>query len=346
MNPATSLTDLLRQTLLQGASDLHLSAHQPMMMRLHGVMTPIALPPPDDATVRAWLQSIMSQAQYDQWCHRMELDFAIELDGVARFRVNAFHHRLGAGAVFRCIANQPPTLESLNAPPIFAQLCQKKQGLILVTGATGSGKSTTLAAMIDHINRHQASHILTIEDPIEFIHQSKRSLVNQREVYKDTLDFQLALKAALREDPDVILVGELRDAQTVRLALTAAETGHLVLATLHTNSAAKSIDRLVDVFDSQEKPLIATMLSECLQAVIAQKLLPNTQGGRTAIHEIMIATPAIKNLIREHKTHQIPSMIGTGAAFGMSSFEHGLKHLLAQGKISQAVAKDVLEQLH
>lgn len=336
-----SLSDLLAIICQQNASDLHLSANQPIMMRLHGKMTALPFDAPSHNEILAMIDTVMTPEQHRQWQQERELDFTI-CQNSTRFRVNAFYQHYGAAAVFRHINERIATLDELGAPPILPKIATLQQGLVLVTGATGSGKSTTLAAIVDHINRHRRAHILTIEDPIEFVHHSKKSLINQRQVHQDTHSFANALKSALREDPDVILVGELRDLQTIRLALTAAETGHLVLATLHTNSAAKSIDRLIDVFDANEKAMIRTMLSESLQAIIAQKLLLSTQGGRVAAYEILLATPAVRNLIRENKTQQLNSVIQTNGQIGMISLENSLKALLAQGKITPETAGQAL----
>lgn len=336
-----NLSDLLTFICEQNASDLHLSANQPIMMRLHGKMTALPFDPPSHQAVTQMLFGVMTDEQQQAWQTNQELDFAIQTAN-ARFRVNVFYQHTGAAAVFRHIKQRIATLDELNAPPILQKIATLTQGLVLVTGATGSGKSTTLAAIIDYINRHRHAHILTIEDPIEFVHHSQKSLINQRQVHQNTHSFANALKSALREDPDVILVGELRDLQTIRLALTAAETGHLVLATLHTNSAAKSIDRLIDVFDAGEKSMIRTMLAESLQAVIAQKLLPAVQGGRVAAYEILLATPAVRNLIRENKIHQLNSIIQTSGQIGMLSLENSLKSLQAQGKITDKTVQNTL----
>jgi twitching motility protein PilT len=258
---------------------------------------------------------------------------------VARFRVNAFNQKRGAAAVFRTIPSKVLTLEELKAPESFKDIVNVPRGLVLVTGPTGSGKSTTLAAMIDHLNDNRYEHILTIEDPIEFVHTSKKCLINQREVHKDTLGFSEALRSALREDPDIILVGEMRDLETIRLALTAAETGHLVFGTLHTTSAANTIDRIVDVFPAAEKDMVRSMLSESLRSVIAQTLLKKIGGGRIAAHEIMIGTPAIRNLIREAKIAQMYSAIQTGQAVGMQTLDQNLRELVKRGLITRADAK-------
>lgn len=269
----------------------------------------------------------MSDAQRRAFEVEHEADFSCEVPTLGRFRVNAFEQQRGAGAVLRTIASNVPSIESLGLGEVFKQLCDLPRGLVLVTGATGSGKTTTLAAMIDHLNSTRPLHILTLEDPIEFIHRPKCSLINQRQVHRDTHSVDAALRSALREDPDVIMLGEMRDLDTIRLALTAAETGHLVLATLHTPSAAKTIDRVVDVFAAEEKSMVRTMLSESLQAVVCQTLVKKKGGGRVAAHEIMLGTPAIRNLIRENKVAQMASAIQTGAAVGMQTLEMSLKRL-------------------
>ena len=337
-----NLKDLLVFAHNQGASDLHLSAHQPIMMRIDGELMPMSLAPIDADGVTQMLRSVMDETDYDHWQQHLEHDFVIDLDGVARFRVNAFFQTHGAGAVFRVIQAKVPTLRQLidddRIYDSLRQITTLRAGLVLVTGATGSGKSTTLASLIDHINQHSKAHILTIEDPIEYEHQSKLSLINQRQIGKDTISFHRALRSALREDPDVILVGELRDLETIRLALTAAETGHLVFATLHTLSAPKSIDRIIDVFDAAEKHMIRTMLADSLQAVIAQRLLPAQGGGRVAAFEILTHTPAVANLIRENKISQLSSVIQTSSAQGMISLSHHLSRLVTSGKISPDTA--------
>jgi twitching motility protein PilT len=293
------ITELLAFSAKQGASDLHLSAGLPPMIRVDGDVRRINLPPLDHKAVQGLIYDIMNDKQRQDFEEAMETDFSFEVPGVARFRVNAFNQNRGAGAVFRTIPSKVLSMEDLGMGDVFRRITDVPRGLVLVTGPTGSGKSTTLAAMIDYLNNHKHHHILTIEDPIEFVHESKKCLVNQREVHRDTLGFANALRSALREDPDVILVGELRDLETIRLALTAAETGHLVFGTLHTTSAAKTIDRVVDVFPAEEKAMVRSMLSESLQAVVSQTLLRKMGGGRVAAHEIMIGTPAIRNLIRE-----------------------------------------------
>jgi twitching motility protein PilT len=282
---------------------------------------------------------IMNDKQRKDYEEFLECDFSFEIPGLARFRVNAFNHNRGAGAVFRTIPSDILSLEDLKAPKIFKDISDFPRGVVLVTGPTGSGKSTTLAAMVNHINETEYGHILTVEDPIEFVHTSKKCLINQREVHRDTLGFNEALRSALREDPDVILVGEMRDLETIRLALSAAETGHLVFGTLHTSSAAKTIDRIVDVFPAAEKDMIRAMLSESLRAVISQTLLKKVGGGRVAAHEIMIGTPAIRNLIRENKIAQMYSAIQTGAQFGMQTLDQNLLELVKKNVISRQDAR-------
>ncbi len=333
------IAELLAFSVKNNASDLHLSAGLPPMIRVDGDIRRINVPPLEHKEVHALVYDIMNDKQRRDYEEYLETDFSFELPGIARFRVNAFHQDRGAAAVFRTIPSKVLTLEDLGCPPFFREVTQKPRGLILVTGPTGSGKSTTLAAMIDHINSNNYAHILTIEDPIEFVHQSKKSLINQREVHRDTLGFNEALRSALREDPDVILVGEMRDLETIRLALTAAETGHLVFGTLHTSSAAKTIDRIIDVFPAAEKAMIRSMLSESLQAVIAQTLLKKIGGGRTAAWEIMVGTPAIRNLIREDKVAQMYSAIQTGRKDGMQTLDQHLQELVDKGIISRQTAR-------
>ena len=332
------ITELLNFAVNNQASDLHLSAGLPPMLRVDGEIQFINQPVFDHQTLQTLIEQITTEQQRLDYQQQLEIDFSFALPDIARFRVNLFNQNRGSAAVFRVIPSAVQSLTSLNAPPLFASLSEKPRGLILVTGPTGSGKSTTLAAMIDHINCQQSAHILTVEDPIEFVHHSQKSLINQREVHRDTQSFSQALRSALREDPDIILVGEMRDLETIRLALTAAETGHLVLATLHTSSAAKTIDRIIDVFPAAEKDLIRAMLSESLQAVISQTLLKKVGGGRVAAHEIMLATPAIRNLIREGKVAQMYSAIQTGRQYGMQTLDQSLKSLLDQGLIEPATA--------
>jgi twitching motility protein PilT len=334
------ITELLAFSVKQGSSDLHLSAGLPPMIRIDGDMRRINLPPMDHREVHSLVYEIMNDKQRRDFEEFLETDFSFEVPGVARFRVNAFNQNRGAAAVFRTIPSRVLSLEDLGFGQIFRDLSLLPRGLVLVTGPTGSGKSTTLAAMVDYVNDNRYEHILTIEDPIEFVHESKKCLINQREVHKDTLGFSEALRSALREDPDVILVGELRDLETIRLALTAAETGHLVFGTLHTSSAAKTIDRIVDVFPAAEKSMVRSMLSESLRGVVAQTLMKKIGGGRIAAHEIMIGTPAIRNLIREDKIAQMYSAIQTGSNVGMQTMDQCLHKLVAQKVVTRDQAKD------
>ncbi len=334
------ITELLAFSAKQGASDLHLSAGLPPMIRVDGDVRRINLPPLEHAEVHSLIYEIMNDKQRKDYEEFLETDFSFEVPGVARFRVNAFNQNRGAGAVFRTIPSKVLTMDDLSLGQVFKDISMVPRGLVLVTGPTGSGKSTTLAAMIDFVNDNRYDHILTIEDPIEFVHESKKCLVNQREVHRDTHGFNEALRAALREDPDIILVGELRDLETIRLALTAAETGHLVFGTLHTTSAAKTIDRVIDVFPAQEKSMVRSMLSESLQSVISQTLMKRASGGRVAAHEIMIGTPAIRNLIREDKVAQMYSAIQTGAALGMITLDQTLQDLVEKRTITREVARE------
>lgn len=328
------IAQLLTFGVKQGASDLHLSAGIEPMIRVDGDVKRINLPPLDHKQVHDMVYDIMNDKQRKAYDEFLECDFSFEIPGLARFRVNAFNQNRGAGAVFRTIPSKILSLEDLGCPSIFKELADTPRGLILVTGPTGSGKSTTLAAMVNHKNESEYGHILTIEDPIEFVHTSKKCLINQREVHRDTLGFNEALRSALREDPDTILVGEMRDLETIRLALSAAETGHLVFGTLHTSSAAKTIDRIVDVFPAAEKEMVRAMLSEGLRAVISQTLMKKKGGGRIAAHEIMIGTPAIRNLIRENKIAQMYSSIQTGQKEGMVTLEQTLKEMVRRGSIT------------
>jgi twitching motility protein PilT len=334
------ITELLAFSAKQGASDLHLSAGLPPMIRVDGDVRRINLPPLEHTEVHGLIYEIMNDKQRKDFEEFLESDFSFEVPGVARFRVNAFNQNRGAGAVFRTIPSKVLTMEDLNLGQVFKDISMVPRGLVLVTGPTGSGKSTTLAAMVDYINDNRYDHILTIEDPIEFVHESKKCLVNQREVHRDTHGFNEALRAALREDPDIILVGELRDLETIRLALTAAETGHLVFGTLHTTSAAKTIDRVIDVFPAEEKDMVRSMLSESLNAVISQTLLKKVNGGRIAAHEIMIGTPAIRNLVREGKVAQMYSAIQTGAGVGMQTLDQCLQELVQKRQVSRDIAKE------
>ncbi|MBK8579133.1 MAG: type IV pilus twitching motility protein PilT [Candidatus Accumulibacter sp.] len=335
------ITELLAFSVKNKASDLHLSAGLPPIIRVNGDVRRINLPAMEHKDVHGMVYDIMSDVQRKQYEDTRECDFSFEIPNLARFRVNAFVQNRGAGAVFRTIPSKVLTLEELNCPKIFKDISDYPRGIVLVTGPTGSGKSTTLAAMINHVNENSYSHILTVEDPIEFVHQSKKCLINQREVGPHTLSFQNALRSALREDPDVILVGELRDLETIRLALTGAETGHLVFATLHTSSAAKTIDRVIDVFPAAEKEMVRSMLSESLRAVISQTLLKTKDGqGRVAAHEILIGTPAIRNLIRENKVAQMYSSLQTGQQHGMQTLDQCLVDMVRRNVVSAAEARN------
>jgi twitching motility protein PilT len=333
------IAELLAFSVKNKASDLHLSAGLPPMIRVDGDIRRTNVPPLEHKEVHALVYDIMNDKQRRDYEERLETDFSFELPGVARFRVNSFNQNRGAAAVFRTIPSRVLTLEELSCPKFFQEVTRHPRGMVLVTGPTGSGKSTTLAAMIDYINANDYSHVLTIEDPIEFVHQSKKSVINQREIHRHTHGFNEALRSALREDPDVILVGEMRDLETIRLALTAAETGHLVFGTLHTSSAAKTIDRIIDVFPAAEKDMIRSMLSESLQAVISQTLLKKISGGRTAAWEIMVGTAAIRNLIREDKVAQMYSAIQTGRKDGMQTLDQHLQELVERNLITRAVAR-------
>lgn len=337
------IAELLDFSVKHNASDLHLSAGVSPMVRIDGEVRKLSLPVLSHDDVHRLIFDIMNDRQKSEFEERLEVDFSFELTNVGRFRVNTFNQARGCSAVFRTIPMEIPSLEQLQTPDIFSDISQYERGLVLVTGPTGSGKSTTLAAMVGHINRHHNKHILTIEDPIEFVHSNQKCLINQREVHRDTHSFSNALRSALREDPDVILVGELRDQETISLALTAAETGHLVFGTLHTSSAAKTIDRIIDVFSGADKGMVRSMLSESLRAVIAQKLLKRVGGGRVACHEIMLATPAIRNLIREDKIAQMYSVIQTGAAHGMQTMEQNAKQLLAKGLLDAQEVQQKIE---
>jgi twitching motility protein PilT len=329
------IAELLAFSVKNKASDLHLSAGLPPMIRVHGDVRRINVPALEHKDVHGMVYDIMNDSQRKVYEETLECDFSFEIPNLARFRVNAFNQNRGAGAVFRTIPSKVLTLEDLNAPKIFAEIANQPRGLVLVTGPTGSGKSTTLAAMINHVNENEYGHILTVEDPIEFVHESKKCLINQREVGPHTLSFSNALRSALREDPDIILVGEMRDLETIRLAMTAAETGHLVFGTLHTSSAAKTVDRIIDVFPAAEKEMIRAMLSESLRAVISQTLCKTKDGtSRVAAHEIMIGTPAIRNLIREAKVAQMYSSIQTGGALGMQTLDQNLQELVKRNLVS------------
>ena len=334
------ITELLAFSVKNKASDLHLSSGLPPMIRVHGDVRRINLPAMEHKDVHSMVYDIMNDGQRKFYEENLECDFSFEIPNLARFRVNAFVQNRGVAAVFRTIPSKVLTLEDLNCPKIFKDIAEYPRGIVLVTGPTGSGKSTTLAAMINHINENSHAHILTVEDPIEFVHESKKCLINQREVGPHTLSFSNALRSALREDPNVILVGEMRDLETIRLALTGAETGHLVFGTLHTSSAAKTIDRVVDVFPAAEKDMVRSMLSESLRAVISQTLLKTKDGaGRCAAHEIMIGTPAIRNLIRENKVAQMYSSIQTGAQLGMQTLDQNLLDLVRRNIVSAAEAR-------
>ena len=334
------ISELLAFVVKNKASDLHLSSGLPPMIRVHGDIRRINLPALEHKDVHAMVYDIMNDGQRKFYEENLECDFSFSIPNLARFRVNAFVQQRGAGAVFRTIPSKVLSLEDLKAPKVFVEIANQPRGVVLVTGPTGSGKSTTLAAIVDHINTNEQGHILTVEDPIEFVHESKKCLINQREVGPHTLSFANALRSALREDPDIILVGEMRDLETIRLALTAAETGHLVFGTLHTSSAAKTIDRIIDVFPAEEKEMMRAMLSESLRAVISQTLLKTKDGqGRLAAHEIMLGTPAIRNLIRENKVAQMYSSIQTSQAMGMQTLDQCLKELLQKGLITKEEAR-------
>ena len=339
------IAELLAFSVKNSASDLHLSSGLPPMLRVHGDVRRINLPAMEHKDVHSLVYDIMSDAQRKVFEENLEVDFSFEIPNLARFRVNAFNQDRGAAAVFRTIPSRVLSLEDLATPKIFAELALKPRGLVLVTGPTGSGKSTTLAAMVNHANENIMGHILTVEDPIEFVHESKKCLINQRELGEQTLSFANALRSALREDPDIILIGEMRDLETIRLALTAAETGHLVFGTLHTSSAAKTIDRIVDVFPAAEKDMTRSMLSESLVAVISQSLLKRKDAsGRIAAHEIMIGTPAIRNLIRENKIAQMYSVIQTSLGQGMQTLDQCLEGLVKRNLITPAEARNSARQ--
>jgi twitching motility protein PilT len=337
------ITELLAFSVQHKASDLHLSSGVSPMIRVDGDVRRVNIPALESKDVNSLVYDIMNDNQRKDYEQNLEVDFSFEVPNLARFRVNAFNTSRGPAAVFRTIPSTVLSLDDLGAPDIFRDISDNPRGLVLVTGPTGSGKSTTLAAMVDYINNSKHHHILTIEDPIEFVHQNKLSLINQREVHRDTHSFKAALRSALREDPDVILVGELRDLETIRLAMTAAETGHLVFGTLHTTSAPKTIDRIIDVFPGEEKDMVRSMLSESLQAVISQTLVKKVGGGRVAAHEIMLGIPAIRNLIREDKIAQMYSAIQTGAMHGMQTMDQCLKNLVNRGLIT---AQDAQTKAH
>lgn len=333
------ITEILTLSAQQGASDLHISAGLPPVIRIDGALHRTDLPSLEPHQVDSLIYQIMNNKQRKDFKQFIDIDFSFAVPDVARFRVNVFHQDRGSAAVFRTIPTQINTLDQLGMGDIFRQLCLQPRGLVLVTGPTGSGKSTSMAAMVDYINENRCHHILTFEDPIEFVHQSKKCLINQRQIHRDAQSFDTALRSALREDPDVLVIGELRDLQTIRLALTAAETGHLVLATMHTASAIKTIDRVVDVFPAGEKSMVRSMLAESLQAVISQLLVTKEGGGRVAAHEIMIGSQAVRNLIREDKLAQLYSSIQTGSAVGMQTLDQSLSYLVEQGIIKKDVAR-------
>ncbi|KGJ96257.1 type IV pilus twitching motility protein PilT [Colwellia psychrerythraea] len=334
------ITELLAFSVQHDASDLHLSTGTPPSIRVDGDVRKLNIPAFDAKDVNALVYDIMNDRQRKEYEENLEVDFSFEVPNLARFRVNAFNQNRGPAAVFRTIPSKILSLDDLGCPDIFREISDTPRGLVLVTGPTGSGKSTTLAAMVDYINDNKHDHILTIEDPIEFVHETKKCLINQREVHRDTLSFSAALRSALREDPDVILVGEMRDLETIRLAMTAAETGHLVFGTLHTTSAPKTIDRIIDVFPGEEKSMVRSMLSESLRAVISQTLIKRVGGGRVAAHEIMIGVPAIRNLIREDKIAQMYSAIQTGMQHGMQTMDQCLQNLVNRGIITKQNAME------
>lgn len=336
------LTQLLAFTMQNDASDLHLSAGNPPIIRAAGSLKRVKADPLTSDDIRTMLYSVMTEDQRAEYEKNMEIDFAIALGDKARFRVNGFTTRLGSAAVFRTIPTEVPTMEDLKLPPVIRRLAELENGIVLVTGPTGSGKSTTLASMINHINLTSSKHILTIEDPVEFFHTSQKSLINHREVGTDTNSFSKALKSALREDPDVILVGEMRDYETISLALTAAETGHLVFGTLHSNSAPKTIDRIIDVFPTGDKEMVRAMISSSLQGVVAQTLLKKSEGGRVGAFEILIGTNAVRNLIRENQIPQMYSMIQTGSRYGMVTMEDCINELANTGVIDKEEARRAL----
>ena len=335
-----NLSELLSLSIKEGASDLHLSAGLSPILRIDGDLVQTDLPIMNSDLVDKLIYEVLNDRQIAIVEDGAEIDFSFEIPHVARFRANVFNQNRGRAAAFRAISAEVATLEELELGEVFEELCLKPRGLVLITGPTGSGKSKTQAAMVDHINKHRPYHILTIEDPIEYVHQSIRSLINQREVRRDTQSFSQALRAALRENPDVVVVGEMRDLETIRLALTAAETGHLVFATLHTTSAALTVNRIIDVFPSAEKDMVRSMLSDSLQAVVTQTLMKRRVGGRIAAHEIMIGTPAIRNLIREDKVAQIYSVLQTGSEFGMKTLDQSLRKLVDDQMITLDVARE------
>ena len=338
------LNELLTYSVDSGASDLHLSVGSIPMVRINGTMKPLNVDVLEQTDMEKMLPQVMNKDQLSMFKEKKEIDFSAKLEGKGRFRVNLFNQINGLAGVFRTIPDTIKSCEELGIPPFMQDLAMMDRGLILLTGPTGSGKSTTLAAMVDHINREKACHIITIEDPVEYYHHTNESLINQRELGASTHSFANALRAALREDPDVILVGEMRDLETISLALTAAETGHLVLSTLHTSSAIKAIDRIIDIYPTGQKDQIRSMLSESLEAVIAQKLLPTKDGkGRVPACEVMISTTAIRNLIREDRIYQIASVIQSGGVEGMQTLDQDLQRLVTQGKIERKVAMEIAD---
>jgi len=336
------IDDLLIYALESDASDLHLSSGSIPMVRINGIMKPLNMDASVNGDIESVMPQVMSEEQINDFKEKKEIDFSYRIDGKGRFRVNFFHQIRGIAAVFRAIPEVPKNCEELGIPPVMTQLAMKNRGLVLLTGPTGSGKSTTLAAMVDHINQNKQCHIITVEDPVEYFHHSNQCLINQRELGATTHSFANALRAALREDPDVILVGEMRDLETISLALTAAETGHLVLSTLHTSSAVKAVDRIIDIFPSSQKGQIRSMMSESLEAVIAQKLIPTKDGkGRAPACEVMIATTAIRNLIREDRIYQIESVMQSGGVEGMQTLDQDLQRLVSQGTIERSIAAQI-----
>ena len=336
---SVDLTALLGFAVEQNASDLHISPYMPPLVRIRGEVMPLDMAPLTGEETHAAIYDILNDVQKRIFEERRDLDFAFEIPGMSRFRANVLLQQHGPGAVFRVVPTKVRTLDEMGMPKVLKTLASREKGLVLVTGPTGSGKSTTLAAMVDYVNDNHRGHILTIEDPIEFVHNSKRCLVRQREVGPHTHSFANALRAALREDPDVILVGELRDLETTQLAISAAETGHLVFATLHTNSASKTVDRIIDIFPSGQQAQVRTMLSESIEGVVAQSLLPSKDGkSRVAALEVLVGVPALRNLIREDKTAQILSVIQTGTQYGMQSLDQSLRDLVMQGKLAREEA--------
>jgi len=334
------IDEMLVYALDSGASDLHISTGSIPMVRINGTMKPLNMDATTEEQIGSVMPQVMNENQIDVFRKDKEIDFSYRIDGKGRFRVNFFEQIRGISCVFRAIPEVPKNFEELGIPPIMATLAMKNRGLILLTGPTGSGKSTTLAAMVDHINQNRQCHIITVEDPVEYFHHSNQSLINQRELGATTHSFGNALRAALREDPDVILVGEMRDLETISLALTAAETGHLVLSTLHTSSAVKAVDRIIDIFPSSQKGQIRSMMSESLEAVIAQKLIPTKDGkGRAPACEVMMAT--IRNLIREDRIYQIESVMQSGGVEGMQTLDQDLQRLVTQGKIDRSMAAQI-----